>query len=81
MLPWAGQTMHPFEIYAARAGYNSIGHIFVRPPQWGYVSVCEIVGRPSCISLSLYLSLALPFVDGRVWSPWRVSFVGLHSTF
>ena len=67
--------MHPFEIYGAKAGYNYIGHIFVRPPQWGYVSVCEIVGRSSCISLSL------PFVDGRVLSPWRVSFVGRYSTF
>ena len=56
VLPWAGQVKHPLEIYGARAGYNYIGHIFVLPPQWGYVSVCEIVGRPSCISLSLSLS-------------------------
>ena len=74
MLSWAGQTKYPFEIYGARAGYNYIGQIFVLPPKWSYVSVYVIVGRPSCISLSL----SLPFVDGRVWSPWRVSFVGGH---
>ena len=69
MLPWARQAKHQFEIYGARAGYNYI------PPKWGYVSVCEIDGRPSFISLSL------PFVNGRVWSPSRVSFVGRHATF
>ena len=77
MLPWVRQAKHLLEIYGARAGYNYFGHMFVLPPKWGYVSVCEIVGRPSCISLSL----SLLFVDGRVWSPWRVSFVGSHSTF
>ena len=29
----------------------------------------------------VFLSLSLPFDDGRVWSPWRVSFVGRHSIF
>ena len=52
MLPWAGQAKHAFD--GARAGYSYIGHIFVLPPKWGYVSVCEIVGRPSCISLSSF---------------------------
>ena len=62
--------------YLVQGPATTILNIYLFFHQNGVTFLCVRLWAGPRVFLSLFL-----FVDGLVWSPWRVSFVARHSTF